>query len=189
MIMHGCIGLPSGIGAATRPSLPFRLLAVHVAAAGSPGIPPPDRSSRRPRKQLRQRTSELVQEPVPAGPLGQAPMQSEMEELAAMFERMSDEERQQAFEEADDVDGALLSERLQGMDDGQLRAHVDGTLSKWVNPSFWDATLTQPLALDALRERLDPAQSALLGKLLVSDETTGDIGKGLNTNSRSRLGR
>ena len=60
---------------------------------------------------------------------------------------------------------------------------------RWNNPSFWDATLVQPLALDAVRERLTPEHSALLGKLLVSDERSGDIGVGLNTNRPWKLGR
>lgn len=87
------------------------------------------------------------------------------------------------------LEAAQLRENLHGMDDKQLQAYVARVLDKHDNPSFWDATLAQPLALDVIRERLSPEDSSLLGKLLVTDESTGDLGKGLNTNRPGRLGR
>ncbi len=65
------------------------------------------------------------------------------------------------------VEGALMSEKLLGMDEKQLKAVVDERLSKWTNPSFWDATLLQPLLLDVIRERLEDEESELLGKVRV----------------------
>lgn len=127
--------------------------------------------------------------PIPAGPLDQPSVERDMQALDALYNQLDDEGKSRASEMAEASGAALLRERLAEGDDDQLRAYVDTVMSKWVNPSFWDATLMQPLALDVVREKLGPEHSALLGKLLVRDERIGDVGVGLNTNRPRQLGR
>ncbi|GAX76285.1 hypothetical protein CEUSTIGMA_g3730.t1 [Chlamydomonas eustigma] len=106
-----------------------------------------------------------------------------------MLEDLNSEDRAKFQEDYESMMSAMQVEAFQNMDDEHMKAYVDVVLSKWTNPSFWEATLVEPMALDVIRERLTPEQSEILGKLLVSDEKTGDIGKGLNTNRPSMIGR
>jgi hypothetical protein len=146
----------------------------------------PDRSTRRPRRRLKLHPAELTPVPLPSH---LPPKEEDMQALDALFDKLDDEGKLRASALTESSGAALLRERLAGLDDGQLRAYVDAVMSKWVNPSFWDATLVQPLALDVVRERLGPAHSALLGKIMVRNESTGDVGTGLNTNRPGQLGR
>jgi hypothetical protein len=112
-----------------------------------------------------------------------------MDKLWEMLQQLPEGERAEVHAQMEAMQAALLREQLHGMDDAQLRQYVDRVLNKYDNPSFWEATLSQPMALDVVRERLPAEEAALLGKLLVADERTGDVGRGLNTNRPRMLAR
>jgi hypothetical protein len=87
------------------------------------------------------------------------------EELSALLEGLNSEDRARFQEEYKGMMSAMQAEAFQNMDDEHMKAYVDVVLSKWTNPSFWEATLVEPMALEVIRERLSPEHSEILGKV------------------------
>eukprot|EP00955_Chlamydomonas_euryale_P018543 197601-Chlamydomonas_euryale.AAC.1 len=109
---------------------------------------------------------------------------------------MSDEEQDALLsaaaplgDAADALGDAAAREALASLPDDQLREYVDAALDKYGTYEFADATLLQPLLLDAVREALPEADAQLLGKLLVRNAASGDVGAGLNTHRPRELRR
>jgi ribosomal protein L29 len=141
--------------------------------------PPPQRGA----------AERLTRKPIKSlGPIGRMPTE-QLEALGSAIDGMSEEEQDALAQRAEAMEESLMRERMQRMDDGELRAYVDTVLDKYGSLEFVEATLLQPFMLEVVSEQLGQEDAALLSKLLVRDASTGDVGAGLNTHRPRQLRR
>ena len=164
---------------------------MHMRAAAIPSRP--DRSERIKKKEKLRDKRRRMEKPLIGNERG---MVADAEQLITS---LTSSEQETLFRQLASFNATLereaihasVQEKFEGMGEEEMREQLasDDKFNDENFPGFLDKTLFEPMLLDWVRQQLDPDDSELLGRILVTDETLGGLGTGLLTNFPRRLRR